>query len=273
MSLENKPIIRAVALDLDGVVYEGDNVIKGAVDTIRGIKERGTDVYFVTNNSGQKQTSIATKLSRMGVKSTLEQIVTSGYAAASLVKRLRLHQEQRVLIIGSEELREEFLQLNSNVVYDLPADFLVVGLDKTFNYERLSLGLNALREGAVFVACNRDMVFPVGDNQVLPACGPMVAALESAFGKRADHVVGKPNTMMLELIARERKFKPHEILVVGDMMESDIAMANRFGCPSVLFSQDDLVEAIEEEMRPKYLIRSIEQLLVIIDKGMPGKIG
>ena len=272
MMSDDKLMIRAVALDLDGVVYEGDNVIKGAPETISGLRKWGIDVYFVTNNSGKKRASIATKLNKMGIISTVDHIITSGYAAAVLVNSLCSTQDDRILIIGHEELEAEFVQFHRKVVHALPAEILVVGFDKAFNYEKLSLGLNALRQGAIFVACNRDRVFPVGDNQVLPGCGPIIAALEWAWGKEADYVVGKPNTMMLELIARERGFKPHEILVVGDTIDSDIAMANRFGCPSVLLAQNNLQDSVTGEMLPKFLIRSVEQLLTIINvkRNAPG---
>jgi len=259
MMFRNNLQIRAVALDLDGVVYEGDHVIKGAVEAISGLRKRGIDVYFVTNNSGKKRASIVTKLNTMGIKSTADYIVTSGYAAAVLVNRLCRAEDDKILVLGSEELEEEFVQFHRKVVHGLPANILVVGFDKTFNYEKLSLGLNALRQGAIFVACNRDRVFPVGDNQVLPACGPMVAALEWAWGKEADYVVGKPNIMMLDLIARERGFKPHEILVVGDTMESDIAMAINYCSPSVFISAN--LEKADIELTPNMRISSLNHLL------------
>jgi HAD superfamily hydrolase (TIGR01450 family) len=267
MSFSNDFQIRAVALDLDGVVYEGEHVIEGAVETIDMLREWGIDVYFVTNNSGKKRASLAAKLNTMGIISNVDHILTSGYSAAILIDRLSVSRDERILIIGSNELEEEIALLNGNVIHELPADILVVGFDKAFNYERLSLGLNALRQGATFVACNRDRVFPVGNDQVLPACGPIVAALEWASGREADYVAGKPNSMMLEWIAQERGFKPHDILVVGDTIESDIAMAIQFGCPSVLIAHDDSLQSVTEEMHPTFFIRSVEQLLTIINES------
>ncbi len=267
MTLSSQLKIRAVALDLDGVVYEGDHVIKGAAETIYSLKEKGIDVYFVTNNSGKKRASIADKLNLMGIESTVDQIITSGYCAAVLVNDLCRIKQYRICLIGSEELAEEFFQFNQDIVFEPPAEILVVGLDKAFNYARLSAGLNALRRGAIFVACNRDRTFPVGDNQVLPGCGPVVAALEWAWGKQADHIVGKPNTMMLELIAVKHGLKPCEILVVGDSLESDIAMAKKFGCPSVLISHNDLHGSMENSALPDFCIHSIERLITIINEG------
>ena len=92
-----------------------------------------------------------------------------------------------------------------------------------------------LLAGAKFVACNRDRTFPV-ERGVMPACGSMVASIESAWGRKPDYEVGKPNTFFLEMITRETKLAASQILVVGDTMESDIAMAINFGSPSVLIS-------------------------------------
>lgn len=258
MTSNNRLKIRAVALDLDGVVYEGDHVIKGAAKTIGSLRDKGIDVYFVTNNSGKKRASIVNKLNQMGIESTLDQIITSGYAAAVLVNSLCRTQQYRICIIGSEELAEEIFQFNRNIVDKPPAEILVVGLDKAFNYERLSSGLIALRQGAIFVACNRDRTFPVGNNHVLPGCGPIVAALEWAGGKEADHVVGKPNTMMLELIADKHGLKPDEILVVGDSIESDIVMADNYGSPSVLVTNN--LEAANTDTIPDFRISSLNHL-------------
>ncbi len=260
----NRLTIRAVAIDLDGVVYEGDRVIQGAADAIIKLKERNIEVFFVTNNSGKKRLSIAAKLSSMGIESALDHIITSGYAAAVLVDRLCTTQENRILVLGSDELAEEFIQLGMVIIHEPPADIIVVGLDKSFNYERLSLGLNTIRLGATFVACNRDRVFPVGEDQVLPACGPMVAALECACGKEADYIVGKPNTMMLELIARERGLEPQEILVVGDSIESDIAMARNYGSPSVLITGN--LKEVNTEVAPNFRIKSLNDLSQVLSE-------
>jgi HAD superfamily hydrolase (TIGR01450 family) len=266
MILDNRSMIRAVALDLDGVIYEGDSAVEGAAETINRLRERGIDIYFVTNNSGKKRSSIETKLKNMGITSTVDNIMTSGYAASTLVSSLCSAKKDRILIIGSEELEDELTQFSGKIVHELPADILIVGFDTTFSYKQLSLGFNALHQGALFVACNRDRIFPVGGNQVLPGCGPIVAALEWASGREADYIVGKPNIMMLEMIARERGFKPHEILVVGDMLESDIAMAVRFGCPSVLISNDHAPPLPMGDIFPTFRIDSVEQLLMIMNE-------
>ena len=257
----NELKIRAVALDLDGVVYEGDHVIKGADKTIRSLKDKGIDVYFVTNNSGNKRVSISEKLNKMGIDAPIDQIISSGYAAAVLADSLCHAKNHKICLIGSEELAEELSQFNLDIVYEPPAEILIVGLDKAFNYEKLSSGLNVLRQGAIFIACNRDRNFPVGNSQVLPGCGPIIAAFEWAGEKEANYVVGKPYTTMLEMIASEHGLKPHEILVVGDSIESDIAMAKNYGSPSVLVTNN--AEDMNKPAIPDFRISSLNHLLQV----------
>jgi len=226
--------IRAVALDLDGVVYTGNSVIVGAGAAIQDMRRRGIGVYFVTNNSGKKREYIAAKLNRMGIDAPVEDIFTSGYAAAFLLSQLHSGGNKRVFVVGSDDLADEVSQVDFKVTDELPCDILLVGFDSGFNYEKLSKSVNALRQGALFVACNRDRTFPVENGQVLPGCGPIVAAIEYAWGEKPAAEAGKPNTLLLEMIASRHKLSAHEILVVGDGIDSDIAMAKRFGSTSIL---------------------------------------
>jgi phosphoglycolate/pyridoxal phosphate phosphatase family enzyme len=234
----NTKYIKALALDLDGVVYNGNCVIPGAVETIRQIRAYGIRVFFVTNNSGKKREYIAEKLRKMGIDSVVENIFTSAYATAYLLNQLCCDGNKRVFVVGSDDLREEIVKFDINVVDDIPCDILVVGYDNKFDYEKLSKSLNALRQGAIFVACNRDRTFPIENNQVLPACGPIVASIEYAWGEKPNFEVGKPNIMLLEMIAAKHDLKANEILVVGDMIDSDIVMSKKFGSQSVLISDN-----------------------------------
>jgi len=226
--------VRAVALDLDGVVYQGRQLLPGVREAIQEIRQLGLGLYFVTNNSGKARADIISKLSHMGIQTAESEVLTSGYAASVLVRRLSRHDPAKVLVIGSDSLKAEMAQSGARVVESGPCEFVVVGLDVEFSYGKISTALEALLGGAVFIACNRDATFPVEGGRILPGCGAMVAAIESACGRRPDYEVGKPQVMLLEMLADGMRLRPYEIVVVGDRPESDIAMANRFGSLSVL---------------------------------------
>ena len=233
-------LVKTVALDLDGVVYVGNKSLPGAVAAISAMRELGLKVWFVTNNSGRTRAEIAGKLTLMDIPATEGQVLTSGYAAGFLLRRLTNPSQPSVLVVGSASLKAEITQLGFHVVTDAPCDFLVVGFDQNFHYGSICTALDALLGGASFVACNRDARFPGEDGRFLPGCGAMVSAIEHAGSRKAEYEVGKPNTLFLQMIASVDNLAPHEILVVGDSLASDIIMARRFGSPSVLVSTREI---------------------------------
>lgn len=229
---------RAIALDLDGVVYVENTPLPGAVEAIQQIQQRGYAVYFVTNNSGQTRAEIAQKLGSLGIPAAERQVFNSGYAAAVLLARLNRNASMQAFVIGSDGLRNEIASQGIHIARN-PADhceFLVIGFDRDFSYEKICMGLDVLSNGARFIACNRDARFPIANGRYQPGCGSMVAAIESAWGKKPDYEAGKPCPLLLELISVEAGLQTSEILVVGDSLESDIAMACQAGSPSVLIT-------------------------------------
>jgi 4-nitrophenyl phosphatase len=263
--VENRLVkIKAIAFDLDGVVYVGNTVMPGAIKTIQTLRAMGFKIFFVTNNSGKKREYLAAKLTRMGIEASVDDIFSSGYAAGSLAKQLS-EVNDRVYVIGSNDLKEEFVDLGMKIVQGYPCNLIVVGIDAGFNYEMLTLSLEILRGGATFIVCNRDRNFPIEKGKFLPGCGSIVAAIEWAWGGSAHYDVGKPNTKLLEMISIKYDFQPSEILVVGDVVDSDIAMAKRFGTISVLipYDQQNNVQRNlkEKDVNPDFILPKIEELI------------
>ena len=63
--------------------------------------------------------------------------------------------------------------------------------------------------------------------------GPFVAALEFASGRSA-RVVGKPSGEFFRLALSHLDLVPHQVAMVGDDWESDIAGAQRVGLRTIL---------------------------------------
>ncbi|MBM3332342.1 HAD-IIA family hydrolase [candidate division WOR-3 bacterium] len=267
-------MIKAVALDLDGVVYSGETALPGAVEAIERLRRLGLQVWFVTNNSARPRVSIAAKLRRFGVAASESEVMTSGYAAGLLLRRLSPGKSARVVVVGSDELRAMIEAQGFEAASEGPAQFLVVGMDLSFNYDRIRAAMEAILGGAVFVACNRDATYPVEGGRLLPGCGPMVAAIECASGRAADHVVGKPSPALLELVAAAGGLSPGEILVVGDTPESDIAAARHFGSPSVLVGDPAATAAnvdSDGSQRPDFAVGSLAGVPGILARSPNGR--
>jgi HAD superfamily hydrolase (TIGR01450 family) len=248
--------IRIVVIDLDGVIYHGKTVIPGAAEAIQKLRLRGLKAVFATNSSLKTRADVANKLTSMGIPATEQDVFTSAYLASLLIRRIG--DSKKVLVIGMDGLKKE-ISYQAVVVAQPPCDFVVVGMDTTFSYEKIHMAMDAIMGGAVFIVCNRESNFPGDNGRIYPGCGPMVAAIEAAVGFSPKYMVGKPNVLMLENIAASYHAKSSEILVVGDSVESDVEMALAFGSPAVLVGKH-LSRSKIGKLKPLYEIKSLDEL-------------
>lgn len=224
--------IRAVGIDLDGVVYLGNELVPGADRAIERFREREIRIYFLTNNSARTREAIASKLGRMGVRCAPGEILNSAHAAAERARTLGF---TRVLVVGTAELKREFEASGIRPEADARgAELVVVGYNPEFTYADLARATEAVLGGAKLLACNRDRTYPVEGGILKPGCGPLVAAVEYATRHEADFVAGKPDPWLLEMARQASGAKASELVMIGDTPDSDIAMAARFGCSSIL---------------------------------------
>ena len=234
--MNNMDKVTAFAFDLDGTLYYGNRAVEGAVKIVASIIKTGYQVFYFTNNSAKTKTSVVEKLSGLGFNSTITNTYTASYACARYLLENNI---QSVYVIGSSELINDFEFLGIDVVNAEKASSVVVALDFSFSYEKITGALQAIENGAKLIVANIDASFP-NDNRILfPGCGAMVGAIIGATGHEPDFIVGKPNTYMLELLCKDWTLNPSEICVIGDSLESDIEMANRFHCNSILFDDFD----------------------------------
>jgi 4-nitrophenyl phosphatase len=223
-------------LDLDGTVYRGDQAIPGAVDTVAELRSRGSQIRFLTNNSGQTRESYVYKLKRMGFNASPEEIYSSATGTAAYLSGNGINP---VFAIGEaglvETLREAGIEvLNGDAsgwVNPWPSEgafAVVVGICRAFSYDLLNGALQQCRKGARLIATNTDATYPVEDGRVIPGAGSIVAAVQTCTG--IDPVViGKPNPYLVELILREAGVSPGEAICVGDRVETDLWAGERAG--------------------------------------------
>lgn len=223
-----------VAVDLDGVIYQGSVAMPGAVEAVRALRDAGLQIFFVTNGSGSTRMRVAGKLATLGVPCGPDRVTTSGHVAARRARQL-VGDGQPVLVLGSADLIEECAAEGLAITADpLKAAVVLVGLDVRFSYARLSGAVAALGRGVPLVGCNRDPSFPGDGGNLLPGCGPLLAAVEVASGRSADFVVGKPAATMLTDLWAATGTSRRDWFVIGDSTEADIGMAAAAGVPGVL---------------------------------------
>lgn len=226
---------RAVLFDLDGTIYYGSHIIEGANEAIEKCRELGKQVLFLSNNSAKTRAQLFERLEGMGVSCEPDEVFSSGYACALFAKREGL---EEIYVSGTESLREEFARMGIESADSDHARNLVIGYDPGFTYEKLTEAVRVALRAEKIIACNKEKVYRGEGAQWFPGCGGMVAPIEWCASREVDYLVGKPNTFMPELVARELGLARDEVLVVGDTYGTDIRMANDFGCASVLIGDE-----------------------------------
>ena len=233
----NKP--QAVLMDLDGTVYAGSSFIPGASEVIQLIRSNGVRLYFFTNNSEKTRKEIADKLVNMGVPCIEEDIVSSGYIAVDLVKERNL---EGVFVSGSDSFRKEFIDAGINLSDEYNCKTLIIGMDSKYDFQKMTMAVNAAIHADRIIACNVERIFPVENGTVRPGCGAMVASVEYCSRKTTDMIVGKPERYMMDYVCKLENITPDMVLVIGDTFESDTMMAIKCGAHNILIGTNDKAE-------------------------------
>lgn len=255
-------------LDLDGVMYRGTEPQPHAASVVLTLRGRGHAVRFFTNNSALTRESYAAKLSSMGVPTPVDEIMTSSYATA-LYLREQNAAGKTVYQIGEEGITRELEAVGMRVITncsqaDARIDYVVVGMDREFNYTKLARAQRAILEGARFIATNEDATYPVEGGCVVPGGGSLVAAVRTATSVEP-LVIGKPQTYAFNKILEMTGTPPDQSVMVGDRLDTDIAVGNRAGAHTVLVltgvtSRED-AERAAGELRPERIIETLVELL------------
>lgn len=249
------PTYQGYIFDLDGVIWRRKALIEGADRTVSELRKRGAQLCFLTNNAGERRSTTHKKLVSMGVDAQLDEVITAGYATAQVLRRdFGL---LKIFVMGSAELAEEMREAGHSVV-TTNADGVVVGLDTEFNYQKLNAAFQCLRQGAKFVACNDNRIYPVEDG-VHPGVGPSVRALACCAGREPDLVVGKPNLPIMKFALAALKVPANKCLCVGDQLEYDIQVGKNVGMDTALVLTGIAKEEDIEKMgiRPTFILNSI----------------
>ncbi|GAB4452012.1 MAG: HAD-IIA family hydrolase [Armatimonadaceae bacterium] len=266
---------RVFVFDLDGVLYRGEDGVDHAADAIARLRnhERKPMLFFLTNNSSQSRTTYAEKLTHLGMPCDPDEIVTSASATADYLRKDAGGQAKRALVVGGPGIIEELRRIEFDVSHSPEPgddgehfDYVVVGMDRAFNYHSLWRAQQAVLNGARLIATNRDGQYPIEDGKVLPGGGAMVAALQACTDV-VPTVIGKPEPIGLQTILDRAGVEPGEAVMIGDRLDTDVLCGNRLNVPTVLVltgvttraQAEELMHA-HPEMQPGRIITDLRDL-------------
>jgi len=102
-------MIRAVLLDLAGVVYQGDQPLPGAVQAIASLRNAGFRLRFLTNTTRMPRRALLSRLNSMGIAIADElfapaQAACAWLAAKGLSAHLLIHPDLQEDFVFSQAL-------------------------------------------------------------------------------------------------------------------------------------------------------------------------
>jgi HAD superfamily hydrolase (TIGR01458 family) len=253
------PGIRGVLLDVDGVLVTAWKPMAGAIETVDWLRRSSLPFRLVTNTTLFGGAELARLLREEGMDIHPDEVLTATNATGAYLRRH--HPEARCYLLATGQARDDLACVTS---VQEGADVVVVGdAEQDFTYENLNRAFRMVMNGAALVAMHRGMYWMTMDGPTLDA-GTFVAALELAAGVKAE-VAGKPSPEFFVTALESIGFAPHEVMMVGDDVQSDVNAARQVGMHAALvrtgkFRQRDL-ELLE---LPAHVIDSISDLRALL---------
>ena len=222
---------RGWLFDLDGTIYIGDRLVPGAADAVAALRAAGRRLAFLSNKPLETRADYAAKLTRLGIAAGPDDVITSSLV---LARHLRaLDPGAPVYVIGEPPMLAEMRAHGFEVRDDPRVRWVVIAFDRTFTYAKLDTALQAVKRGARLIATNPDRTCPVEGGEI-PDCAGMIAAVEAVADTRVETIVGKPSPIILEVALAALGVPASDTVMVGDRIETDIAMGRRFGLRTIL---------------------------------------
>ncbi|MEV5987425.1 HAD-IIA family hydrolase [Streptomyces sp. NPDC052051] len=222
--------VRAVLIDIDGVLTVSWQPLPGAVEALWEIRDRGLAFVLLTNTTSRTRGSIATTLSAAGFPVAAEDILTApAVTAAYLADRCP---GARCSLLNSGDIREDLTGVRLVEGDTVPDVVIVGGAGPEFDYAALDRVFGQLRQGARLVAMHRNLYWRTDRGLRLDA-GAFLLGLEKAAGTRAE-LTGKPSPAFFEAALARLGVRADQALMVGDDIESDVLAAQRVGLTGVL---------------------------------------
>jgi 4-nitrophenyl phosphatase len=264
--------IRALIIDMDGVLWHGPKPIPGLIEFFQTLRLQQIRFILATNNASLTPEQYVDKLDSMGVKVTLNEILTSGMATALYLAEQTDPAATRVFVVGEDGARQPLLEKGFTLtgLYEINnsdnpnssrgADIVVCGKDETLTWAKLATATLNIRAGAKFFGTNADTSLPT-EYGITHGNGAILAALEAATGVKPT-VIGKPEPIMYQQALAILEADPSATVAIGDRLETDILGAVRTGIRSIMVltgisSEQDLKTS---SYQPTWIMQDIKAI-------------
>ncbi|WP_254763598.1 HAD-IIA family hydrolase [Natrinema marinum] len=247
----------AAILDVDGTIVRGDDLLPGATDGVRALEAAGCSRLLFSNNPTRGSDHYGAKLAPHGIDVDPNTVLTSATVSAEYLAAT--HPDERVFVVGGERLEAILEDAAVELTSDPDAADVVLGsFDKNFSFGTLWEALRALEGDVPFYGTDPDATIPIDEGEI-PGSGAILAAMEAVAGREPDAILGKPSSVAAAAAMDRLGVDPTTTLVVGDRLDTDIALGNRAGMETalVLTGITDRATLAASDIEPDHVLESL----------------
>jgi len=243
-------------IDLDGTMYRGTELIEEAAHFVKKLQELNIPYLYVTNNSSRTPAQVAQKLREFGIPTEENQVFTTSQATANYIYERK--KDASVYVIGEEGIRTA-IEVKGLTFGGEQADYVVVGIDRSINYEKLAVGCLAVRNGAIFISTNGDIAIPT-ERGLLPGNGSLTSVIAVSTQTKPTFI-GKPESIIMEQALKVLGTNKEETIMVGDYYDTDILAGMNAGIDTLLVHTGVTTREllVGYEKKPTYNIDSLSE--------------
>ncbi len=246
-------------LDMDGTIYLGEQWIDGALDFLHAIEQSGRQYVFLTNNSSKNADIYAEKLHRMGLDISKAKIITSGQATIAYLKKN--FNEAKVFLLGNDLLKTEFTEAGIILEENVP-EVVVTAFDTSLNYTKMCKVCDLIRKDLPYLATHPDLNCPT-ESGFIPDIGAIQAFIKASTSRDPDHIIGKPNHIIMDYLLERTAVQKERSAVIGDRLYTDIAAGvnNGFTGILVLSGEANMTDVEKSPIKPHLIYPSVKHII------------
>ena len=250
--------IKGLLIDLEGVIYSGDKIIEGAINTLEKLN-RKFKIKYLTNTTTTSRKLIYQKLRNFKLPLIETDIFSPSIAVTYYLKNNNI---SNIYLLANSNIKSDFNQFTFD---DQNPQAIILGdIYKDFNWDNLNKTFELLTKNETILLALHKNRYCQRNNQISLDLGPFVCALEYASSQKAV-VIGKPEKTFFDLAIDSLGFNKDEIIMIGDDIFSDIggAKSNNIKAIQVKTGKYQLKDESQKIIQPDYSINSIAELLFI----------
>lgn len=280
--LEMLKNIKLFAFDMDGVLRIGSNIIEGAENIFKNIKNINKNSLIITNECRYTCDQIKEDLIEMGIKNVNNiPIITSGSMVYEYIQNKinRFSNETISLgIIGEQGLFDTINPITRNNLVEIceipptykSKKYLIIGSVNNIKISNLKKVLKWTKAGAKIILTCGDISDPSSKGDLNLGMPKHILYMTNFnIQTPTSYSIGKPNPLVAQQILKTYPdIKSEEVLLIGDTIYTDIQLAEENNFKSLLVlsgntSKDGIKSYVTEA---DYILKSIKELNNLILK-------